>query len=135
MHACQSHESRVLFSLLMKYERHAPAFGKNAERILEAVGGVNLPAAKGNDFVVVPQAAAKGIGRFENVRDLHAAGVAHRHRRAERRMIDNPATLQAAEKVLDLIDRDRIANTDIDAAPFFKAAATVDADQIPLGVE
>ena len=40
-----------------------------------------------------------------------------------------------AEEILDLIDRDGIADADVDPAPFFERAAAVDADQPALVVE
>ena len=92
-------------------------------------------AAERDDLVVVAQAAAIGVGRFQDVRDAHAAAVAHRDRRAERGVIDDPAALQAAEEILDLVDRDGVADADVHAAALFEAAAAVDADQFAVGVE
>ena len=50
-------------------------------------------------------------------------------------MIDEPAALQQADEALDLIDRDRVADADVDAAALFERAAAVDADQLAVGVE
>ena len=40
-----------------------------------------------------------------------------------------------AEEVLDLVDRDGIADADVHAAALFERAAAVDADQPALGIE
>src|SRR5207249_8277284 len=90
---------------------------------------------EGDDLVVIAQAATKCIGRFENIGDADAAALAHGHRGAESRVIDDAAALEAAEKVFDLVDRDGVTDTDVDAAALFEAAAAVDADQIAVGVE
>ena len=50
-------------------------------------------------------------------------------------MIDDPAALEVAEEALDLIDRDRVADADVDAAALFERAAAVDADQPAVGIE
>jgi hypothetical protein len=44
-------------------------------------------------------------------------------------MIDDSTALQAAEKVLDLVDRDGVADADIDPSPLFERSATVNADE------
>ena len=50
-------------------------------------------------------------------------------------MVDDPAALQEADEPLDLIDRDRVADADVDAAALFERAAAVDADQLAVGIE
>ena len=42
---------------------------------------------------------------------------------------------KVAEELLDLIDRDGIAHADVDSSSLLERAATVDADQLALGVE
>ena len=56
-------------------------------------------------------------------------------RGAERGVIDDPAAMQHAEEILDLVDRDGVADADAHAAAFLERAAAVDADQASLGVE
>ena len=50
-------------------------------------------------------------------------------------MVDDPAAVQDAEEVLDLVDRDGVADADVHPAAFLERAAAVDADQPALGVE
>ena len=54
---------------------------------------------------------------------------------AERGVVDDPAALQMADEALDLVDRNRVADADVDAAALFERAAAVDADQLAVGVE
>src|SRR5207302_10796821 len=79
-------------------------------------------------------AAAIGVGCFEDIGNTNAS-IGHGHRRAERGMIDDAARLQAAEEILDLIDRNRIAHADVDAAALLEAATAIDADQIARRVK
>src|SRR5262245_47051315 len=125
----------MLLAITTKLDRHSPALGENTEDIFEGVGRIDRPAGKGDDLVVIAQAAAKRVGRFQNIRNADAAALAHGDGRAERGVIDDAAALQAAEEVFDLVDGDRVANANVDTAAFFKAAAAIDADQIAVGVE
>src|SRR5256885_1841020 len=50
-------------------------------------------------------------------------------------VVDDPSALQVPQKILDLIDRDRIADADVDPAPFLERPPAIDADQASLGVE
>ena len=109
--------------------------GIGAEHVLEGVGRADLAAAEAHDLVAVAQAAAVGVAVFEDVVDDDAAVGIGRHGCAERGVIDDPAALQLAEEVLDLVDRDGVADADVDAAALFERAAAVDADQLAVGVE
>src|SRR5690606_13191867 len=75
------------------------------------------------------------IGVLENVRHDHAAIAVRRNGGAERRVVDDPATAQVTEKMLDLVDRDRIPDTDIDAPALLERAPPIDADELAVGVE
>ena len=98
----------VTFAVAAVAQRHPPTLGKNAQHVLEAVGRVDRPAAEADDLVAVAQAAAIGVGRFEDVAD-HDAAV------ARRRPTTAPSVawstirplVEDAEEVLDLVDRDR----------------------------
>ncbi len=50
-------------------------------------------------------------------------------------MVRDPTAVQVAEEILDLVDRNGIADADVHAASLFERAAAVDADQPPLGIE
>ena len=56
-------------------------------------------------------------------------------RGAERGVVDDPAAVERAEEVLDLVDRDGVADADVHPAALLERAAAVDADQPALGVE
>ena len=87
---------------------------------LNPLGGRNGPAAEADDFVVDAQPAAKGVGCFEDILDDHAAVGVPIDRGAERGVVDDPAAVQRAEKVLDLIDRDGVARADVHPAALFE---------------
>src|SRR6476661_1198945 len=125
----------MLLALLTKDDRHAPAFGEDAKDVFEPVGRVNWPAGERDDLVVVAQPTAEGVRRFQDIRDADGAAISHRDGRAKRGMIDDSPAFEIAEEILDLIDRDRIADADVDAAPLLEAAAAVDADQIAIAIE
>ena len=116
-------------------ERNPPPLRINPQHVLEAVGCLDRPAAERDDLVVVAEAAAVGIGRFEDVADDHAAVLVEGHRRPQGRMIDDSAALQVAEEVLHLVDRDRIARPHVDAAPLFERTPADNADQPACGVK
>ncbi len=107
--------------------------GIRAERVLERVGRADVAAAEAHELVAVAQAAAEGVAVVEDVVDDDAAVGIGRHGRAERGMVDDPAAFQQAEEALDLVDRDRVADADVDAAALFERAAAVDADQLAVG--
>ncbi len=50
-------------------------------------------------------------------------------------MIHDASALQAAEEVFDLVDRNGVADADVDAPIAFQTTATVDADEFAVGVE
>ena len=76
---------------------------KGAENILKSIHRTNGPTRKGDNLVIDTQTAPIGIARLENIGDHHAAfGIGADHG-TERRMVDDPATLQITEKVFDLI--------------------------------
>ena len=50
-------------------------------------------------------------------------------------MIDEATAFQQADEALDLIDRDGVADADVDAAAFFERAAAIDADELAGGIE
>src|SRR5262245_17819419 len=125
----------MLLAVTTILDGHSPALGENTEDVLEGIGRINRSAGEGDDLVVVAQAAAKCVGAIENIGDADVAALAHSDGRAECRVIDDPAALQAAEEVFDLVDRNGVADADIDAAALFEAAAAIDADQVAVGIE
>src|SRR3954451_13720862 len=50
-------------------------------------------------------------------------------------MIDDASALEAAQEILDLIDRDGIADADVDAAAFFKTSTAVDSDEVAISIK
>ena len=62
-----------LFAVAAIRERHAPAGGIRAERVLERVGRADLAAAEAHELVAVAQAAAEGVAVVQNVVDDDAA--------------------------------------------------------------
>ena len=109
--------------------------GKIPKTFLNPLGVEIGPSAEADDFVVVAQPAAVGVGGFEDVVDHDAAVGVAVHRGAERGVIDDPAAVERAEEVLDLVDRDGVARADVHPAALLERAAAVDADQAALGVE
>ena len=132
MQTRQAHENVVSLAVAAIAQRHAPALGENAQDVLESVGGGDGPAGEADDFVVVAQPAAIGVGGFEDFGHDDAAVGVGAHPGAERGVIDDPAAVQSAEKVLDLVDRDGVADADVHPAAFLERAAAVDADQPAL---
>ena len=109
--------------------------GIRSQHVFEGVGGADIAAAEAEQLVAVAQAAAVGVAVFEDVVDDDAAIGVGRDGGAERGMIDESAALQQADEALDLIDRDCVADADVDAAAFFERAAAVDADELAIGIE
>ena len=79
-------------------QRHAPALGEDAQHVLERVDGADRPAAEADDLVAVAQAAAKGVGLFQNVVDDDAAAFVAADAGAQRGMVDDPAALQMPQE-------------------------------------
>ena len=106
--AGEPHENVVAFSVAAIAQRHAPALGKDAQHVLEAVGRGDGPAGEADDLVVVAQPAAIGVGGVENIGDDDAAVGVGTDAGAERGVIDDPAAVEHAEEVLDLVDRNGV---------------------------
>ena len=107
--------------------------GIGAERVLERVGGADFAAGEAEELVAVAQTAAVGVAVVENVVDDDAAIGIGRDGCAERSVIDDSAALQEADEALDLVDRNGVADADVDAAALFERAAAVDADELAVG--
>ena len=88
-----------------------------------------------DDFIAVAQAAAVGVAVVEDVVDDDAAIGIGRNGCTERCMVHHAAALQEADEAFDLVDRNGVADADVDAAAFFERAAAVDADEFAVGVE
>ena len=50
-------------------------------------------------------------------------------------MIHDPAAVQVSQKILDLVDRDRVPDADVHPSALLERAAAVDPDQLPPGIE
>ena len=116
-------------------ERNAPTLGKDSQRVLESVDRADGTSPKGDQYVTVFQSSPSGVRRGQDVGNDHLTVLTGRHRGAQGRVIDNPTASQVAHEVLDLIDADGIPHAHVDASPFFERAATVDADQVAVGIE
>ena len=130
--ARQPHQDVVNLVVAAITQRHAPALGIDAQHVFEGVDGADRPAGEAEHFVAVAQAAAEGVGFGQDVVDHHGRRAVAGHPGAQRGVIDDPAALQVAEEILDLIDRDGVADADVDAAALLERAAAVDADQPAL---
>ena len=133
--AGQSHHGLHAPAGATKHHGHTPSRRQGAEHVLERVDRAHRSARERNDLVVIPQPAAIGIGRLENVRHHHAAILVGGDRGSERGVVDEPASLEKAEEVSQLIGRDRVADPDIDPAPLLERRPAVHADQPSAGVE
>ncbi len=50
-------------------------------------------------------------------------------------MVDEPTRAELSNKFKHLIDRYGIAHSDVHSSSLFKRTSTIDADQMPFGVE
>ena len=96
MNGRQPHPPLVFLTVAAERNRHPPAAGIRAEHVLERIDRADVPPAELHQFIVVPQAAAVGVAVVQDVVDHDAAVGIGRHDGPERRMIDDPAALQAA---------------------------------------
>ena len=112
----------VRFAVAAILKRDPPAFGENAEDVLESVRRGDRPSGERDDFIVDPQAAAIGVGVFEDLGDEHAAVVGGGDGRTERGVIENAAAFEAADEILRLIDGDGVADADVHPAPLLERA-------------
>src|SRR5262249_5083881 len=94
-------------------------------------------AAEGDQLVVKIQSAASGIALLQYARDAHTADVliVRRYEGAKAGVVGVEAGVQVAHEVLDLVDRNGVADTGVDAPVLVERAAAVDADQFALHVE
>ena len=65
-----------------------------------------------------------------DVLDQHLTVVVGRNCRTQSRVIDNPSAVQVTQEFLDLVDRDCVAYTNVDAPSLFERAATIDPDEL-----
>ena len=118
---------------------NAPSLGEQAQYVLIVIAIGDRAAGKGNQFISHIQPPALRIAIFDDAR--HHDGVftsffrAVANEGAERGVIGVEAGPQMAHEVLDLVDRDGVADAGVDAAAFVERAAAVDADQLALHVE
>src|SRR6266478_6130789 len=96
-------------------ERHAPIVGEGSERVFESVCRSDFASSEANEFVAVTEAATIGVAVVKDVVDDDTALGVGRDRCAKRGMIDHAAALQEANEALDLVDRNGIADTDVNS--------------------
>ena len=121
------------------FQRHAPAARVQPQHVLVVVVAGDQPAGKGKDFVVDIQAAAVASDSSRIDRDhlwpRPSLSVWRADQCAEAGVVGVQAGTQMAHEVLDLVDRDRVADPRIDPAALVERAATVDADHLAFHVE
>ncbi len=131
----ESYVNVASFFFVTKRQRNSPPAWKRTEHVLETVDGRHGSAGKRQQLVAIPQTTAIGIRGVQDVGHDHSSAIVRRDGGSQRGVIHDPTAVQAAEEFLDLVDRDRVAHTDVDSSSLFKGAASVDSDQAALGVE
>src|SRR5688572_8067762 len=104
MQARQFHVNLAVVATAAIDQRHAPAFGKDPQYVLESIGTANGASAEGDDLVAESQTAAIGIRGIQDVAYDHAPIRIFSNRRTERGVIDHAPALQMSQEMLDLID-------------------------------
>src|SRR5262245_44991657 len=99
MQSPQPHRDLVLLSLPAKGQRQFPPLRIDAEDVLELIDAADRAPAEAHDFVPLPEAAAIGLGAFENLIDNHGAVVVAFDGGPERGVVDNPSAAQMTEEV------------------------------------
>src|SRR5262245_38370386 len=114
MYALQPDIDIVAAVFALETERHAPTLRKNSQDVRKRIHRTDWSTPKRQDLVAIPQPAPKGVRSLEDIRNNDPPLLVMIHRRAQRRMIDDATAPQVTEKILHLIDRDGIADANID---------------------
>ena len=135
MNTSQAYHDVESLRITAEAQRDAPTLGVDAHRVLESVGSRDRPTTNTDDLVTELQSASKGVGCLEDIVDRHVSLGIGSDRGTQRGMVDDPAAMEVSQEVLDLIDRNGVGDSDVDASAFFKRRPAVDADQPPCGIE
>ncbi len=131
----EPHADFVLFPVPAINQRDLPLLREDAENIFELVHAVDWPAGERDDLVIDAQPATVRVRLVENLRDDDRPVRITRNRRAQRRVVDNPARAKVTQKIADLIDRDRVAGARVHSAALRNRDAAVNTDQFAGPVE
>ena len=94
----------MLFALASVNQWQRPAFGIDAEDILELIHAADRSAGKRDDFIILSQSSSKCVRRFQNRINEYDPVGSRSHRSSECRMVDDVTSAQLIHKMFDLID-------------------------------